>query len=500
MIPALLLAATLAVGLAALRRTRSAADFFVAGRRLGAFRAGLAVAASAFSGFVFLGGPGLTGQIGYGSLFIVVPAGFTAALLCRTMGRRLALAAEASGALTLPEVLAFRFRGQRGARAAAGLGAFGILAGSVIYLGVQFSALALAGRFAFPGAPPGAMLALGAGVVLAYSLAGGMTASVNTDVLQGLLMAGAAALAFAWALGAVGGPEGAAAAVAASGPEGARLLHPLGVLTPARAFGLLFLFSLGTLGQPHMLHKFLMLKSPEALRYLPAVIGGAQGLSLLVWFGLGTAVLAFTADGRLAPLAHPDDAALAALSIPAAPALLTGLVAAAALAAIMSTSDAFLNLGAAALVRDLPRYLRRPRPEAPGASAGGRADEDRRSLANARRGSAAVAAAAVGVAALHQSGGGLIAFLGTLGFGAFAAALAPPLTLGLVWERTTAAAAALAMAVGLATLLALELLAPAVGPPPAATAMAAGFATVVAASLLSKPPEPPEAVRLALTL
>lgn len=497
MIPTLLLAATLAVGLAALRRTRNAADFFVAGRRLGAFRAGLAVAASAFSGFVFLGGPGLTGQIGYGSLFIVVPAGFTAALLCRTVGRRLALAAEASGALTLPEVLAFRFRGQRGARAAAGLGAFAILAGSVIYLGVQFSALALAGRFAFPGAPPGAMLALGAGIVLAYSLAGGMTASVDTDVLQGLLMAAAAALAFAWALGAVGGPEGAAAAVAASGPEGQRLLHPLGVLTPARGFGLLFLFSLGTLGQPHMLHKFLMLKSPEALRYLPAVIGGAQGLSLLVWFGLGAAVLAFTADGRLGPLAHPDDAALAALSIPAAPALLKGLVTAAALAAIMSTSDAFLNLGAAALVRDLPRALRRP---ALGASPEGGRDADRRSLANARRGSAAVAAAALGVAALHQSGGGLIAFLGTLGFGAFAAALAPPLTLALVWERTTAAAAALAMAVGLAALFALELLAPQVGPPPAATAMAAGFATVVAASLLSKPPEPPEAVRLSLTL
>ena len=56
------------------------------------------------------------------------------------------------------------------------------------------------------------------------------------------------------------------------------------------------------------------------------------------------------------------------------------------------------------------------------------------------------------------------------------------------------------MAVGLGTLLALELLAPGIGPPPAATAMAAGFATVVAASLLSKPPEPPEAVRLALTL
>ena len=494
MLPALLLAATLLVGIAALRRTRTARDFFVAGRRLGAFRAGLAVAATAFSGFVFLGGPGLTGRIGFGSLFIVVPAGFTAALLCRTVGRRLVLAAEATGALTLPEVLAFRFEGQRGARLAAGLGAASILIGSVLYLGVQFSALALAGQFAFPGAPLAATLALGAGIVFAYSLAGGMNASVNTDVLQGIVMAVAAALAFGWALSAVSGPSGLAAAVAGTGP---RLLDPLGVLGAAQGFGLLFLFSVGTLGQPHMLHKFLMLKSPEALRYLPAVIGGAQGLSLLVWFGLGAAVLAFGADGRLGPLAHPDDAALAVVSLPAAPVLLRGLIVAAALAAIMSTSDAFLNLGAAALVRDLPRALRR-RP--PGEGTDADRDSDRADLRAARSGSVAVAVAGLLVAALHLSGGGLIAFLGTLGFGAFAAALAPALLLGLTWERATAAAAGLSMAAGLLTLFALELLLPETAPPPAALAMAVGFGTLAVVSLLSRPAPLPEPVRLTLTL
>ena len=45
MIPAFL-RATPVVGIAALQRTRSAADFFVAGRRPGAFAAGLPVAAT----------------------------------------------------------------------------------------------------------------------------------------------------------------------------------------------------------------------------------------------------------------------------------------------------------------------------------------------------------------------------------------------------------------------------------------------------------------------
>ena len=44
MIPVLLLGATPVVGIAALRRNRSAADFFVAGRRPDAFRTGIGFA------------------------------------------------------------------------------------------------------------------------------------------------------------------------------------------------------------------------------------------------------------------------------------------------------------------------------------------------------------------------------------------------------------------------------------------------------------------------
>ncbi len=481
MIPALLLLLTLLIGLASLRKTRDSSDFFVAGRRLGSFRAGVAVAASAFSGFVFLGGPGLTAQIGFGSLFIVVPAGFTAALLCRTTGRRLALIAEASGAQTLPESIAFRF----GAKAPAALAAVAILIGSVIYLGVQLSALARAARFAFPEVGLGVCLVLGLGVVLAYSLAGGMVASVNTDVLQGGVMVAAAVAAFWWVMTQVGGPAGAAASLSASGPGTAGFLEPLGVLEPATGFGFLLLFSIGTLGQPHMLHKFLMLKSPEALRYLPAVIGGAQSLSILVWIGLGTGAIVLAGGVPGTAPAHPDDAALTVLGLPQTPDLLAGVVAAAVLAAIMSTSDAFLNLGAAALCRDLPRaFGRRPLS----------------GLAAARLAGLLVGLAALGVAAWHLAGGGLIALLGTLGFGAFAAGLAPTLLLGLSWSRVTGLAAILAMAAGLGSLLALEMLAPELAVPPAVLAMAAGFAVLVGVSLLSRPEPAPESVRLAMTL
>ena len=49
----------LALGGWASRRVRSERDFFLAGQKLGLWVAGITTMSAAFSGFVFLGGPGL---------------------------------------------------------------------------------------------------------------------------------------------------------------------------------------------------------------------------------------------------------------------------------------------------------------------------------------------------------------------------------------------------------------------------------------------------------
>ena len=79
-VAAIYLAAVVAVGLWSAARTRGARDFFIAGQRLGLWVTAFATMASAFSGFVFLGGPGLTYRLGFASLFIMLPVGFTAGL------------------------------------------------------------------------------------------------------------------------------------------------------------------------------------------------------------------------------------------------------------------------------------------------------------------------------------------------------------------------------------------------------------------------------------
>src|SRR5207249_4307673 len=59
------------------RRTRTADDFFVAGRGIGLIALTLSTLASNISGFAFIGGPGLVYALGMGAAWIILPAGIT---------------------------------------------------------------------------------------------------------------------------------------------------------------------------------------------------------------------------------------------------------------------------------------------------------------------------------------------------------------------------------------------------------------------------------------
>jgi len=470
------LVAVVAIGAWASRRTRNPRDFFIAGQSLGVVVTGFATMSAAFSGFVFLGGPGLTYRLGVASLFICLPVGLTAGMLGWTLARPLRQLAGAREVLTVPDAIFERYR----SRAASGLAAVAIVVGSVGYLGAQLLALGvvieqvfdlstLLGTASLPAA-----VGLGLLVVLFYAAAGGMVAGVYTDLLQGVLMAGAAVAVFGYALSAGGGPAQIARDVASSDAFGPAFLDPLGNVPVMMAAGFFFVFAVGPLGQPHMLHKFFMLRDLRDLRWLPLVLGGSQALCVLIWLGIGLAVPALVAGGRLAPLANTDEAAPAFL-LGFVPEALAGLVFASILAAIMSTADSFVNVASAALVRDLPRAF------------------GRRLERELLWGRVAVVGVALLASALALVYGDLIALLGTFAFGTFAAALAPALAVGMNWRRVTASAAVASIAVGMGLNLVLEFLArqsffPALprltifepGVLPTAVALAASFTTLFA--------------------
>lgn len=479
----LYLAACGALGVWSLKRTRNARDFWIAGQGLGVFVTGLATMAAAFSGFVFLGGPGLTYRIGLSSLFINLSIGFTPALLAWAVAKRLRLLAEVREVYTIPDAVLARY----GSRAASGAAALAILVGTIGYLGAQLMALgtlieAVLGLRALGAWSLAAAVAIGLAVLLFYAVAGGMVAGVYTDVFQGALMVLAALAVFGYAMAAGGGWGEVVASIASSERFGRQFLEPLGETPALTAMGFFFVFGIGVLGQPHMLHKFYMLRDPRSLKWLPLVLGLSQVLCLLIWLGIGLAVPALVAQGKLAPLARPDDAAPAFL-LGFAPEPLAGFAVAAILAAIMSTADSFMSLGAAVLVRDLPRAF------------GRRGYRIENELYWGRIATVAVTIAAAALALLYND---LIALLGTFSFGTFGAALAPALAVGLNWKRVTATAATASIATGAGLNLALEFLArqtffPALPKPPlppgalpTAVSLAASFAVLLAVTAMTR--------------
>ena len=485
MITALIyLAVVVAIGVWAAGRTRDAKDFFIAGQGIGLLVTALATMSAAFSGFLFLGGPGLTYRLGMASFFISFPTGITAGLLCWTVAKRLRLLSEVREVYTVPDAVLCRYR----SRLASGLAAAAVVIGALGYLGAQLQAIgviieAIFGtRELFGEHSLAVAMAAGLVIVLFYSVAGGMLAGVYTDVFQGALMIGAAVAVFYYALDSGGGLSAIARQITASKAFGPDFLDPLGNIPVMTAIGFFFVFAAGTLGQPQMLHKFYMLDDPRKLKWLPLILGGSQTLVVLIWLGIGLAVPALVASGRLAPLASPDDAAPSFL-LGFTPEILAGVVFAGILAAIMSTADSFVNIASAALVRDLPKAF-------------GKTLEHELAW-----GRAAVVAVAVAAAVFAYLYGDLIALLGTFAFGTFAAALAPALAIGLNWRRVTPAAATASIATGMGVNLALELLAKqtvfpwlpgpgfAPGVLPAAVALAASCTVLMAVCWWTGSPE-----------
>jgi len=418
-----------AIAVWATRRTKTADDFFVAGRGVGLVPFAIAAMASTLSGFAFIGGPGLVYGIGMTAVFIILPAGVTNTLGAWVLGTRMHRLGRARGLLTVPDALAARYRSP----AAQGLSAVAILAGVIGYVATNALALGVVIDALFAtGLGPG--IWIGTAVTLAYSVSGGILAGIYTDVFQGVVMAVASTAVFLVALDAGGGLPAITRTIEAADPA---LLGPWGTRGAMTALSFFFVFAVGSLGQPQIAHKYYMLRDLARLKWYPVLMTIAMLLAQLLFVGVGVAVKALVVRGEMAPLASPDDATPQFL-LRFVPVVLSALVFAGVAAAIMSTVNSFLSIGAAALTHDLPRALGR---------------EPIRQLTIGRLWTVVIAVLA---ALLAQQAGLLVAFLGILGYGLFASTLVPALAIGLNWTGATREGALSSIATGLALTVGLE--------------------------------------------
>jgi len=250
-------------------------------------------------------------------------------------------------------------------------------------------------------------------------------------------MAVASLLVFLFTLDVGGGLSAISRTISAADPA---FLAPWGKLTPLAAISFFFVFGFGALGQPHVIHKFYMLKDTRTLKWYPLLMTAALVVTLLLYFGVGVVVKHLVVTGALPPLARADDATPVFL-LQFTPVLLAALVFSGVAAAIMSTVNSFLNIGAAALTHDLPVAL------------------GRRVTNELRWGRISTIAISVAAALLAHVSGTLVAFLGIFGWSLFASTLVPALAIGLNWDGATPAGAVASITAGLVITLLFETLA-----------------------------------------
>ncbi|MFN3944470.1 MAG: sodium/proline symporter PutP [Allosphingosinicella sp.] len=419
----------LAIGLWAWRRsTDDIGGYLLGGRSLSPKVAALSAGASDMSGWLLLGLPGAAFVSGLSAGWIAIGLFIGALLNYLIVAPRLRVHTERTGdAITIPEYFENRFEDNSHA--------LRVIASIVIILffTLYTSSGMVAGGKLFQtafGADYSLGIWLTAGVVVAYTLFGGFLAVSVTDFVQGCIMFVALVLVpvVAWMQ-----LDGAIAAdIAAVNPDA------LDLFAGTTAIGIVSLLAwgLGYFGQPHIIVRFMAVRS---VRDIPAMrnIGMAwMGISLLGAVATGFVGLAYVTRAGI-PLEDPETIFIFFSQILFHP-LITGFLLAALLAAIMSTISSQLLVSSSSLTEDFYRIFIR------------RAASQRELVTVGRICVVAVALAAIALA--YDPDSNILGLVANAWAG-FGAAFGPIVILSLTWKRLTRNGALAGMIVGAATVL-----------------------------------------------
>lgn len=421
--------AMLAIGLFAFRRTNDGDDYMLGGRRLGPFTAAMSAGASDMSGWLLMGLPGALYMSGLVESWIAIGLLIGAAVNWLFIAPRLReYTALAKNSITIPSFFENRVDDRsRALRVAAGLVtlvfftfyvASGMVAGGT-YFESTFGGNYMLGMF------------LVAGVTLAYTLFGGFLGATYTDMVQGLIMLASLILVPLIAMFAVGGPGEMFDTVSQIKPEFTSLTASatfIGVVS-SLAWGL------GYFGQPHIIVRFMALRTPADAHY-----GRIVSTTWMIITALGAITTAligvayFNGDDAAKAIEDPETVFLLLSQIFFHP-LVAGFVLAAVLAAIMSTMSSQLVVCSSALVEDLVNLT-------------GRKASDTALLMYGRIGVLVVALVGLVLALDPDSA---ILELVAFAWAGFGAAFGPIILLSLYWRRLTAHGALAGMIVGAVT-------------------------------------------------
>ena len=434
-------------------------DYFLGGRQMGAWVSALSAGASDMSAWVLMGLPASVFAAGMGQTWIAIGLGIGYALSWIFEAPRLRRFSICAGdSITIPQYLTNRFLSK--SKLMQIICAVIFLVAYTIYAASSIKACGTLFHTVMDIDANVAMY-IAAFIIIAYTFLGGFSAVCWTDFFQGLLMLAALLIAPIFVLALMGSGE-----IVASGslPDGY-----FNFMTSWKDIVSGLGWGLGYFGMPHIIIRFMSLKSEKELRK-SSVIGISWTTIILIM-----SVLAGVA-GRMF-LGEMEDSSLVFITMVRRifPALVSGILLSAILSAAMSTADSQLLASASAFASDVYKPVFRKNAT------------DKEMLWAGRIIVVVIAVVALLIASNPNSG--TIMALVENAWGVFGAAFGPVILLSLFWRRFTFAGAVSGIVAGAAVDILWLAFLNSTGIYEIIPGFAVGLLAAVVVSLLSKEPD-----------
>ncbi len=406
------------IGIYYYRKTQNMSDYFLGNRKLGAWVTSLSAEASDMSGWMLMGVPGFAYLAGLNAGWIAIGIAIGTWANWRFVAARLRKYTELAGnALTLPQFLQNRYQDTSGLLRM--IPAVFILIFFIIYSSSGFVSAGRLFETVF-GMPYEYAIFIGAGSVVFYTLIGGFLAVSRTDFIQGVMMFFAILVVPVCASLSLGGFAPTMEAI-----EGykASMFEPF-TKPDGSTLGMIELISLlawgiGYFGQPHILVRFMAIKSTKEIPQATHIAMTWVILSLMAAVAVGmvgTVYLSTPLEGTA------SETVFLVMTNDLFPPIIAGLILSAVLAAIMSTASSQLLVAASAFSQDFYHMLLRK-------------DADEKELVWISRASVLVIASLAIFLGLNPNS--FILDMVSYAWAGFGAAFGPAILMSLFWKRTT---------------------------------------------------------------
>ncbi|WP_156856718.1 sodium/proline symporter PutP [Oceanobacillus sp. AG] len=338
------------IGLMGFRKTKNLDDYMLGGRQLGPLASALSAGASDMSQWLLMGLPGALYVAGLVEIWMPIGLAAGTWLNWKIVAPRLRTYTQvANNSITIPSFLDNRFK--RNAKV------LRVVSGIVILLYFTFyvsSGMVAGGVFfqsAFGYDYTTGLLIVG-GVTILYTFIGGFLAVSYTDVVQGTMMFLALLLVPIFGIFATGGLRETASSAMAFNPD---VFNLFSTATFAGVVSLLA-WGLGYFGQPHIIIRFMAIKSAQETRTARRIGFGWVVLSLGGAIATGLVGAAYFQQNVDVTLSNSEAVFLILGQILFHP-FIAGMMLAAVLAAIMSTVSSQLLVSSSALVEDIYKVV-----------------------------------------------------------------------------------------------------------------------------------------------